>query len=171
MSRKKRVYKRSEPFDVINNSALIGKFINCLMLDGKKSVVASAVHKAVNKLIQSPLLAKVESLPKNASADEIFKHVVSITTPSVETKSRRIGGSNYQIPHVISGTTRALSLSIRWIVAAIRSKKDMALEDKVFAVFEDSLNFRGEALKKKTQIEAVAEANRAYAHLANNNRR
>ena len=169
MSRKKRVYTREVKADPVFGDSVISKFANCLMYDGKKSIVLSAFYDAINKVKASKSISLHEDLT-NASEVDIFYKIIKISEPIVEVRSRRIGGSNYQIPLNIEGTPRARSLSIKWIVAAIRSKKNTTIEQKIYSVFEDNLNKRGEAIKKKEQIEAVAEANRAYAHLGTNNK-
>ena len=167
MSRKKRVYKSFVKPDPIHGSLQISKFINCLMVDGKKSIVATSFYKAIEKLKKSKTVQGSEEL-SSLNEVQLFEKIIKISEPVVEVRSRRIGGSNYQIPLNIEGTPRAKSLSIKWIVAAIRSKKNSTVEQKMYAIFEDNLNKKGEAIKKKEQIEAVAEANRAYAHLAVN---
>ena len=167
MSRKKRVHKSLVKPDPIFGSLVIAKFINCLMLDGKKSIAANAFYNAISRVKASKTIQESEQL-KNASEVEIFEKIIQISRPVVEVRSRRIGGSNYQIPLNIENTPRSLSLSIKWVVAAVRSKKNTSINEKIYGVFNDSLNNRGEAIKKKEQIESVAEANKAYAHLAIN---
>jgi len=167
MSRKKRVHKSLVKPDPIFGSLVISKFINCLMIDGKKSIVSNAFYDAIARVKASKAIQESEQL-KNASETEIFEKIIQISRPNVEVRSRRIGGSNYQIPLNIENTPRSLSLSIKWIVNAIRSKKNASIEEKVYGVLQDNLNNRGEAIKKKEQIESVAEANKAYAHLAIN---
>jgi small subunit ribosomal protein S7 len=166
MSRKKRIHKSLVKPDPIYNNLLIAKFVNILMLDGKKSIVLNAFYAAIERMKTSKSLQTIEALKDVQDPVKIFEYIVKMSQPSVEVRSRRIGGANYQIPMVIEGSSRSVSLSLRWLVLAIRSKKNADIAQKVYSVFEDNINNRGEAIKKKQQIESVAEANRAYAHFA-----
>jgi small subunit ribosomal protein S7 len=166
MSRKKRIHKSLVKPDPIYGNLLIAKFVNILMLDGKKSIALNAFYAAIERIQKSKTLQQIEALKDVTDPVVLFEYIVKASQPSVEVRSRRIGGANYQIPMVIEGSSRSVSLSLRWLVLAVRSKKNADIAQKVYTVFEDNLNNRGEAIKKKQQIETVAEANRAYAHFA-----
>jgi small subunit ribosomal protein S7 len=155
---------------VISKKAVVSheeKFINNLMYSGKKSIASKAFSSAISRIRQSKSLESFEDINAKSSDSEILAKILEMSCPSVEIRSIRVGGSNYQVAIVIKGTEKAIHRSIKFVVKAIRSKKNDSIENKVYNVFEDNLNRRGEAVKEKDRIEAVAEANRAYSHFAN----
>jgi small subunit ribosomal protein S7 len=126
------------------------------MLNGKKQIAESLVYggleKAAKKLkIDNPL--------------EVFEQAFRNVQPHVETRSRRVGGANYQIPFEVKGQ-RQQHLTTMWFVAAARSRKGMSMEDRLAGEFIDAYNNQGVAVKKKEDTHKMAEANRAFAHFA-----
>lgn len=157
MPRKKtKSLVRSVPADTIYNSVAITKLINRVMLNGKKQVAEKLIYngmqKAADKLkVQNPL--------------EVFEQAMKNIQPHMETRSRRIGGANYQIPFEVKGQ-RQQHLTTMWFVAAARSRKGMSMEDRIALELQDAYNSQGGAVKKKEDVHKMAEANRAFAHFA-----
>lgn len=142
--------------DRLYNSTQVAKLINRVMLDGKKQVaerlVYGAMQKAADKLkVQNPL--------------EVFDQAFKNIQPHLETRSRRVGGANYQIPFEVKGQ-RQQHLTTMWFVEASRNRKGMSMEDRMALEFIDAYNGTGEAVKKKEDTHRMAEANRAFAHFA-----
>lgn len=142
--------------DRLYNSILIQRFINRVMLNGKKQVAEALVYqgmqKAADKLkIDNPL--------------EVFEQAVKNIQPHVETRSRRVGGANYQIPFEVKGQ-RQSHLTIMWLVAAARARKGMSMKDRIAAELVEAYNSQGAAVKKREDTHKMAEANRAFAHFA-----
>ena len=125
-----------------------------MMKDGKKSISEQIVYKALEKLE-----AKVEG--KNGI--EIFNTSIANVQPTLEVKSRRVGGSTYQIPVEVKDDRR-LALAIRWIIAAARTRGNKSMEDNLAAELLDAFNERGAAVKKKEDTHRMADANKAFAH-------
>jgi small subunit ribosomal protein S7 len=157
MPRKKtKALVRDVKPDRIYNSKTVAKVINRVMLDGKKQVaekiVYTAMEKSADKLkVKNPL--------------EVFDKAFDNIKPHVETRSRRVGGANYQIPFEVKGQ-RQNHLTTMWLVSASRSKKGMPMEDRLAAELVDAYNNSGTAVKKKEDTHKMAEANRAFAHFA-----
>lgn len=142
--------------DRLYNSKMISKLINRLMLDGKKQLAERLVYggmqKAADKLkVQNPL--------------EVFEQAMKNVQPHLETRSRRVGGANYQIPFEVKGQ-RQQHLTIMWFVAAVRARSGMSTEDRIAAELVEAYNNAGAAVKKKEDTHRMAEANRAFAHFA-----
>ncbi len=142
--------------DRIYNSTQVTKLINRVMLDGKKQIaerlVYGAMQKSADKLkVQNPL--------------EVFETAYKNIQPHLETRSRRVGGANYQIPFEVKGQ-RQQHLTIMWLVSAARARKGMSMEDRLALELVDAYNGTGEAVKKKEDTHRMAEANRAFAHFA-----
>jgi len=138
------------------NSVMVQKLINRVMLNGKKQVAERLVYggmqKAAVKLkVQNPL--------------EVFEQAIKNVQPHMETRSRRVGGANYQIPFEVKGQ-RQTHLTLMWFVAAARSRKGMSMEDRLALELADAYNNTGTAVKKKEDTHKMAEANRAFAHFA-----
>lgn len=138
------------------NSVMVQKMINRVMLNGKKQVAERLVYggmqKAADKLkVQNPL--------------EVFDQAIKNAQPHMETRSRRVGGANYQIPFEVKGQ-RQTHLTLMWFVAAARSRKGMSMEDRLALELVDAFNNTGTAVKKKEDTHKMAEANRAFAHFA-----
>jgi small subunit ribosomal protein S7 len=142
--------------DRLYNSTTVTKLINRVMLDGKKQLaerlVYNGMQKAADRLkVQNPL--------------EVFEQAMKNVQPHMETRSRRVGGANYQIPFEVKGQ-RQQHLTIMWFVAAARDRKGMSMEDRLALEFVDAYNNTGAAVKKKEDTHRMAEANRAFAHFA-----
>ena len=139
--------------DPIYNSILVTKFINGVMWAGKKSVAEKIFYGAMEKLAE-----KTGEEPL-----KVFKKAVDSVKPTLEVKSRRIGGATYQVPLEVSPDRRN-TLAIRWIVNYARSRNEKTMEDQLVGELLDALNNRGSAVKKKDEVHRMAEANRAFAH-------
>ncbi len=142
--------------DRLYNSKMIAKLINRIMRDGKKTVAERLVYdgmqQAADKLkIQNPL--------------EVFEQAFKNIQPHMETRSRRVGGANYQIPFEVKGQ-RQQHLTIMWFVEAVRARKGMNTDARIAAELVDAYNGTGSAVKKREDTHRMAEANRAFAHFA-----
>lgn len=142
--------------DRLYNSTMVTKLINRVMLDGKKQLaerlVYNGMQKAADKLkVQNPL--------------EVFEQAMKNVQPHLETRSRRVGGANYQIPFEVKGQ-RQQHLTIMWFVEAARARAGMSMEDRIAQELVDAYNETGAAVKKKEDTHRMAEANRAFAHFA-----
>jgi small subunit ribosomal protein S7 len=154
MPRRREIPKREVVPDPVYQSTLVTKFINTVMLAGKRSTAEAIMYGAFD-------------IVKEKTGDDplkIFKKAVDNVKPSLEVKSRRVGGSNYQVPIEVN-PTRRLSLSIRWLVSFARSRGDgKTMEEKLANEFMDAANLRGGAVKKREDTHRMAEANKAFAH-------
>ena len=154
MPRRRVIAKRDIAPDPLYQSALVTKFINTVMSAGKKSTAERILYKSFDII-------------KEKTSDDplkIFKKAIDNVKPSLEVKSRRVGGSNYQVPVEVN-PNRRLSLSIRWLVAYSRSRGDgKTMEEKLANEFMDAANLRGGAVKKREDTHRMAEANKAFAH-------
>ncbi len=142
--------------DRLYNSVLVQRLINRVMLDGKKQLaerlVYNGMQKAADKLkVQNPF--------------EVFEQAMANVRPTLETRSRRVGGANYQIPFEVKGQ-RQNHLTLMWFVAAARARSGMSMEDRIALELVDAYNNTGAAVKKKEDTHKMAEANRAFAHFA-----
>jgi len=155
MARGQRVFpKRTVHADPKYNSMVVEKFINHLMYGGEKEVARKLVYEA---------LAKVEEKLKKPPMEVFARALRNIATP-VEIKSRRIGGANYQVPVPVQGERKRF-LAMRWLIDAARGKKGRAMALRLSDELVAAYNNEGEAIKKKTNVERMAEANRAFAFL------
>ena len=154
MPRRRVISKRDIPADPLYQSALVTKFINCVMSDGKRSTAERIIYKAFD-------------IVKEKSGDDplkVFKKAIDNVKPSLEVKSRRVGGSNYQVPVEVN-PNRRLSLSMRWLVGYARSRGDgKTMQEKLANEFLDASNLRWGAVKKREDMHRMAEANKAFAH-------
>lgn len=153
---KTKALVREIPADRLYNSVIVQRLINRVMLDGKKQIAESLVYggmqKAADKLkIENPF--------------EVFEKAFNNVKPLMETRSRRVGGANYQIPLEVKGQ-RQSHLTIMWFVEAARSHGGKSMEDRLAQEFMDAYNNTGVAVKKKEDTHRMAEANRAFAHFA-----
>jgi small subunit ribosomal protein S7 len=153
MPRKAHIVKREIVPDPMYQSTLVSKFVNCMMYGGMKSTARQILYKAMD-VIQ----AKTNDEPL-----KLFKKAVENVKPVLEVKSRRVGGSTYQVP-IEFGPARRTSLSIRWILMYSRGRGEKSMEDKLAAELMDAANNRGNAIKKKEDTHRMAEANKAFAH-------
>jgi len=153
MPRRREVAKRIIIPDARYNNVLVSRFISSIMRDGKKSIAESLLYKAFNIIKE-----KTKEDPI-----KVFEQALENVKPVVEVKSRRVGGSTYQVPTEIR-ISRRTALGIRWIInfAGKRSEKDFA--SKLAGEFLDAFNRRGASMKKKEDTHKMAEANKAFAH-------
>jgi len=153
MPRRREVPKREVLPDPVYQSQLVTKFINCVMERGKKST-AEAIFYGAMKQIE----AKTSDDPLKT-----FKKAMENVKPTLEVKSRRVGGSTYQVPVEVKPNRRN-SLSIRWIITYAQTRGEKTMRDKLAGEFMDAANNRGNAVKKKEDTHKMAEANKAFAH-------
>jgi small subunit ribosomal protein S7 len=154
MPRRRVIAKRELAPDALYGSPLVTKFINTIMLAGRRSVAQRILYQSFDII-------------KERSGDDpvkVFKKAVDNVKPSLEVKSRRVGGSNYQVPIEVN-PNRRLSLSIRWLVSYARSRGDgKTMQEKLANELLDAANLRGGAVKKREDTHRMAEANKAFAH-------
>ena len=155
MSRKGHIKKKEILPDPKYNSLLVARFINKVMLHGKKELAQNIVYNAFNQISEK---TKKDPL-------KVFEEAITNASPLLEVKSRRIGGANYQIPFKVEGNRRT-TLAMRWIIAAANDKKGKAMQDKLAAELIEASTGTGAAIKKKEDTHRMAEANRAFAHYA-----
>jgi small subunit ribosomal protein S7 len=153
MSRRRRAVKRIVAPDPKFNSTDLVKFTNRLMIGGNKSVVQRMVYQVLDEL------EKTTKKP----GKEVFDQAIRNAMPSVEVKARRVGGATYQVPVEVK-PSRRLSLAIRWLVDAARSRSGMPISRKLYQELLDASNGEGVAVKRKEDTHRMAEANRAFAH-------
>ena len=153
MSRKRKAPKKLALIDPKYKSTIIPKLINSIMYDGKKTIAEKIIYDAIEKI-------------KSKSKDEplnVFNDAINNIRPTVEVRSRRVGGATYQVPvEVKSKSSQALAL--RWLVDASRKRKDKKMSDKIFNEIYDAYQNRGSAIKKKEDTHKMAESNKAFAH-------
>lgn len=153
MPRRREVSRREIHGDPIYNSELVAKFINCLMLQGKKSTSEGIFYGALNRVREK----------MNEDALKVFKKAIDNVKPVLEVKSRRVGGATYQVPVEVNPYRRT-SLSIRWIINHSRSRGEKSMQEKLAAEIMDAANNRGNSIKKREDTHRMAEANKAFAH-------
>ena len=153
MSRKRRAPKKITPVDPKYKSTIIPKLINSIMFDGKKSIAEKIVYDAIEKI-----KSKVKEEPL-----AIFNEAINNIRPTVEVRSRRVGGATYQVPVEVK-TKRSQALALRWLIDASRKRKDKKMSDKIFNEIYDAYQHRGSAIKKKEDTHKMAESNKAFAH-------
>jgi small subunit ribosomal protein S7 len=153
MPRRRVVAKREILPDPLYNSQLVTKFINSVMGQGKKSVAEGILYGALNRVAE-----KTQDDPMKA-----FKKAIENVKPALEVKSRRVGGSTYQVPVEVRPNRRT-SLAIRWIIEYATQRGEKTMREKLAAEFLDASNLRGGAVKKKDDTHKMAEANKAFAH-------
>lgn len=154
MPRRREIPKRVVAPDPIYSSPLVTKFISTVMYGGKRSTAEGILYRSFD-------------LIKERTGDDpmkVFKKAIDNVRPSLEVKSRRVGGSNYQVPIEVN-PNRRLSLSIRWLVGYARARGDgKTMEEKLANELLDASNLRGGAVKKREDTHRMAEANKAFAH-------
>ncbi len=153
MSRKRKTPKKVFLEDAKYKSELILKLMNSIMYDGKKTIAEKIVYDALNKL-QSK--AKEEPI-------KIFDAAINNIKPTIEVRSRRVGGATYQVPVEVK-QKRSKALAIRWLVNASKKRKDKNMSDKICFELYDAYQGRGSAIKKKEDMHRMAESNKAFAH-------
>ena len=153
MPRRGNIPKRELLPDPVYKSPLVTKFINCLMLEGKKSVTEQIFYGAM------------ETIRKRIDDDplKVFRRAVDNVKPAVEVKSRRVGGSNYQVPIEVR-PERSTALALRWLIGYARNRPENSMGERLANELLDAAASRGGAFKKKDDTHRMAEANKAFAH-------
>ncbi len=142
--------------DARYNSKLVSKFVNCLMERGKKSTANRIFYDAMD------IIAKKI---KDASPIEVFEQAIDRVKPNIEVRSKRVGGSNYQVPMQVN-RRRQQSLAIRWIIEATRAKKGRPTSEKLAQELIDAYKGEGTAVTTRENVHRMADANKAFAHFA-----
>ncbi|MDO5757633.1 MAG: 30S ribosomal protein S7 [Rhodobacterales bacterium] len=153
MSRRHAAEKREVLPDAKYGDRVLTKFMNNLMVDGKKSAAERIVYSA---------MTRVEDKVKRAPI-EIFHEALDLIKPSVEVRSRRVGGATYQVPVEVRPERRE-ALAIRWLINASRSRNEHTMEERLAGELLDAVNSRGSAVKKREDTHKMAEANKAFSH-------
>ena len=143
--------------DPVYNSMLAGKFINCLMHDGKKTVAQTVFYEALNKIAE-----KIT----DKSPIEVFTQAIENIKPDIEVRSKRVGGASYQVPMRVM-PNRRLALAIRWLLMAVRDKKGQPTSQKLATELINAYHKEGAAITRRENVHRMAEANKAFAHFAN----
>lgn len=155
MRRRIKTKKEIKP-DFVYNSDILERFINYVMEEGKKSLARKIVYK---------MLEEIKKKTKTENPLEIFELAVKNASPFVEVRSRRVGGANYQVPVEVR-PERKFALAARWILGAAKAKKGVSIAKSLTEEIIAASKNEGGAIKKKENIHKMAEANRAFAHLA-----
>jgi small subunit ribosomal protein S7 len=153
MPRKGEVKKREGLPDPKYGDKTVAKFVNTIMSRGKKSTAEAILYRSLDIVTAK---TKEDSLG-------VFKRALENVRPTVEVRSRRVGGATYQVPVEVR-PQRRLSLSMRWLIQAARDRSEKSMEEKLAAELIDAANNRGTSIKKKEDTHRMAEANRAFAH-------
>ena len=153
MSRKRKTRKRIFLTDTKYKSDLILKLMNSIMYDGKKTIAEKIVYDAINKL-QSK--SKEEPM-------KIFNTAINNIKPTIEVRSRRVGGATYQVPVEVK-QKRSQALALRWLIEASKKRKNKIMSDKISLELYDAYQGKGLAIKKKEDTHKMAESNKAFAH-------
>ena len=153
MSRRRKAQVRNILPDPVHNSTVLTKFTNAIMLDGRKTVAEAIITKSFtniqNKTGEAPM--------------SVFNKAIENVRPLVEVRSRRVGGATYQVPVEVKGN-RSQALAIRWLVNAIRNRKEKSLMEKLSSELMDAAGNKGSAIKKREDTHKMAEANKAFSH-------
>ncbi|MBM4386581.1 MAG: 30S ribosomal protein S7 [Deltaproteobacteria bacterium] len=153
MPRRRVAGKRAVIKDPVYNDTLVAKFINVMMFSGKKNVGEQILYETFDqiqkKTKQDPLM--------------IFKKAIENVKPSIEVRSRRVGGATYQVPVEVR-SDRRISLAFRWIIRNARARSEKSMVQKLSAELIDAFNNRGNSIKKREDTHKMAEANKAFAH-------
>jgi small subunit ribosomal protein S7 len=153
MPRRREVPKKIILPDPKYSNVMVAKFINNLLKKGKKSVANSILYGAFDI---------IEAKTKESPVD-VFERALDNVKPVVEVKSRRVGGSTYQVPTEVSASRR-VALAIRWLIASAKNRSEKTMREKLASEFMDAANNRGSAVKKREDTHKMAEANKAFAH-------
>ena len=153
MSRRRAQIKRQVEVDPVYGTKVITKFINSLMLVGKKTVAEKIVYKTFEiikeKSKQDPL--------------DVFNEAIKNVRPNLEVKSRRVGGATYQVPVEVR-SDRGQALAIRWLIESSKKRGDKTMQERLSKEFLDASTNKGNAIKKKEDVHKMAESNKAFAH-------
>lgn len=153
MSRRRAAEKREILPDAKYGDQVVAKFMNCMMKQGKKSVAEKIVYDAFDQVKGKT----------GRDSVELFHEAVDKVKPSVEVRSRRVGGATYQVPVEVRAE-RAQALSIRWIINAARARSEHTMTDRLAGELMDAVQDRGSAVKKREDTHKMADANKAFAH-------
>ena len=153
MSRKRKAPKKNSIVDPKYKSTIIPKLINSIMYDGKKTIAEKIIYEAIEKI---KLKSKEEPI-------NIFNEAINNIKPTVEVRSRRVGGATYQVPVEVK-SKRSQALALRWLIDASRKRKNKSMSDKIFNEIYDAYQNKGSAIKKKEDTHRMAESNKAFAH-------
>ncbi len=153
MSRRHAAEKREVLPDAKYGDQVLTKFMNNLMIDGKKSVAESIVYNALERVEQ-----KLKRSPI-----EVFHEALDNIKPSVDVRSRRVGGATYQVPVEVRPIRRE-ALAIRWLIIAARKRNENTMEERLAGELSDAVNNRGTAVKKREDTHNMADANKAFSH-------
>ncbi len=153
MSRRRAAIKREVLPDAKYGDITVTKFMNCLMYEGKKSVAETIVYGAFDRI------------NRRSGADplQVFHDALTNVRPSVEVRSRRVGGATYQVPVEVR-TDRGQALAIRWIIGSARDRSEHTMEERLSSELLDAANNRGSAVKKREDTHRMADANKAFSH-------
>jgi len=154
MSRRSSAVKRDQLPDPKFNNKLVTRFINNMMLGGKKSTAESIFYGSIDQI--------AEKL-KGEDPINVFKTAVENVKPLVEVKSRRVGGANYQVPVDVRAERRT-ALAIRWLIGAARDRNEKTMENRLAGEFMEAFKKTGASVKKREDVHRMAEANKAFAH-------
>tara|TARA_B100001245_G_scaffold155900_1_gene117003 strand:- start:210 stop:680 length:471 start_codon:yes stop_codon:yes gene_type:complete len=153
MSRRRKINKREIELDARYKDRIISKFLNVIMLDGKKTTAEKIFYSILDKI----------SKEKKMDAIKFFYDVLDNVKPRVEVRSRRVGGATYQIPMEVK-VDRSQALAIRWIIDAARKRSGKNMKMKLYQEFLDAHQNKGGAVKKREDTHRMADANKAFAH-------
>jgi small subunit ribosomal protein S7 len=153
MSRRGSIPKRQVLPDPLYQSPMVTKFINCMMLQGRRSVANGIFYNAMNMI-------------KDRTQEDplkVFRRAIDNVKPALEVKSRRVGGSNYQVPIEVQPNRRT-ALALRWLISYSRARPEKSMRERLANELMDAASLRGGAFKKKEDTHRMAEANKAFAH-------
>lgn len=153
MSRRHAAEKREILPDAKYGDLILSKFMNNMMVDGKKSIAERILYSALDRIE-----TKVKRSPV-----EVFHEALENIKPAIEVRSRRVGGATYQVPVEVR-TERREALAIRWLIVASRNRNENTMEERLAAELLDAVNSRGSAVKKREDTHKMAEANKAFSH-------
>jgi small subunit ribosomal protein S7 len=153
MPRRADITPRVIPADSVHSSTLVSQVINRVMVGGKKSTAELIVYAALDKVEER----------SGRPALEVLEQAVKSVTPSLEVRSRRVGGANYQVPIEVPAR-RARTLAVRWIVTFARQRREREMVERLAAEILDAINQQGGAFKRKDDMYRMAQANKAFAH-------
>ncbi|MBZ0168926.1 30S ribosomal protein S7 [Candidatus Methylomirabilis lanthanidiphila] len=153
MPRRKVTDKREIAADAVYNNRMVAKFINTMMVTGKKSIAESIIYRSM-KIVEDR--AKTDPL-------RLFKQAIDNVKPVLEVKSRRVGGATYQVPVEVRAERRT-SLAFRWIIGFSRKRTEKSMAERLAAELIEAAANRGSSVKKKEDTHKMAEANKAFAH-------
>lgn len=153
MARRRSIPKRTILPDPKYKDLMLAKFINILMLDGKKAVAERVVYGALDQVVEK----------SKGEAVEVLNKALENVRPMVEVKSRRVGGATYQVPVEVRADRR-MALAMRWLVEAARKRSEKSMDRRLAGEIMDAMESRGSAVKKREEVHRMAEANKAFSH-------